>query len=220
MFNFPNPQPALAATTMPAVLSLPPLSIADLVAITNLGDISLLLAVGLAVPVWLAAVGAMPTARAWLLAITACGGAVAALKLPPLVCPTPGTAPFSPSGHAALAAQVYGSLALLGGWGKGWIKRGALLTAAAAVVAAIAWSRIALSAHTPLEVAIGLGVGGLGMGLFAAGCRETRRADLRFRTLVLILAVPTALIYGTITNTTEVLRILAGFLRATTGLCG
>ncbi len=64
----------------------------------------------------------------------------------------------SPSGHAALSASVYGGLALL--LSQGLPRRPLLLTATALLVAGIAASRLALKAHTPPEILLGLLVGG------------------------------------------------------------
>jgi len=202
---------------MSTVLLPAPLSIEELVAVTNLGDSSLLLAIGAAVPAWLWAIGARTEARAWLIAAFVCVAAIAVLKLPFLVC-TPASA-FSPSGHAALATQVYGSLAILGANGRSRWWWGGLLTAAAVVVALVAWTRVALLAHSPLEVMMGLAVGGAGLGLFLAGCRNRRPAGVSLMALLMLLVLSLGLFYGTSLDTTAALRWLADFLRTTTGLC-
>ncbi len=69
--------------------------------------------------------------------------------------------PFSPSGHTASAAVVYGGLAWL------LLRRaaGPVAAACAAVLPAIVigWSRLALHAHTVPEVVVGALIGGAGL---------------------------------------------------------
>ncbi|MDR3517034.1 MAG: phosphatase PAP2 family protein [Azospirillaceae bacterium] len=66
----------------------------------------------------------------------------------------------SPSGHAALSAAVYGSLALVTGRQERTPTRYALYLAAAALIGLIAWSRVVLQLHTVGEVIVGLFTGG------------------------------------------------------------
>ncbi len=95
------------------------------------------------------------------LALTSGGAAlvILLLKLALQSClPERGGAPLtSPSGHAALSAAVYGGLALLLSQGSA---RRPLLALTALLVAGIAVSRLALEAHTPPEILLGLAVGG------------------------------------------------------------
>lgn len=110
----------------------------------------------LVVVVW-AALGRRGTRWAAAVAMTLAG--MAALKVASFAIVGPWT--FSPSGHTAAAAIVYGGLAwalLRPAWGR--VVPG---LAAALCVALIGWTRLALAAHSVAEVAVGAAMGGAGL---------------------------------------------------------
>ncbi len=193
-------------------------SVEDLVALTYLGDSALLLAIGVGVTFWLWVVGARREACVWVLAALASATVIAVLKMISLTC-HPDVAAFCPSGHVALTTQVYGSLAILGARGRSRWWQGGLLVATALVIGLVAWTRIALLAHSPLEVVTGLVVGGVGLGLFLTACRHQRPAVISLRALLVLLVVPVGLLYGTSLDATAGLRQVADLLSATPGLC-
>jgi len=133
--------------------------------ITQFGDTAVGIPLAALVLTALAASGWLRGAMAWVLAAAGCGAVMAVLKITsrlascgygPDLPPPP---VFSPSGHAALSAVMYGGLAVLGGRQMPPKSRLLLGLVAAAWIGLIASSRIELQAHTPIEVAVGLLVG-------------------------------------------------------------
>ncbi len=129
--------------------------------ITNFGDLAVLLPV-----IAIAAVGLLIKAGSryavvWLAAIGGCAAFTAALKVT-LCC---GWQPIltSPSGHTAMCTVVYGGLGfLIAAQRRPW-QRALTYGLTAIAVGLIAYSRIALQAHTPAEVVAGLMIGAVSL---------------------------------------------------------
>ncbi len=141
----------------------------------------------------------------WAVAVALTLGAMAGLKV--LSFATVGA--FSPSGHTASAAIVYGGLAwvlLRPAWGR--VVPGLL---AVAGVAAIGWTRLALAAHSPLEVLVGAAVGCA--GLVALGQVSSRLSPASARRCRAAMAVPVVwvLFHGHSIDLEGRLRGLAGW---------
>jgi hypothetical protein len=136
-------------------------------AVTDLGDAAVTLPLAASLLVYLFLVRWPRAALSWAAAIVACALAVTALKLTLLSCGGAwrGVA-ASPSGHAALAAAVYGAVVAVAGRQLG--RRAAVLlrVTALAVVVAIGMSRVAVGAHTVPEVLIGMAIGALAAAAF------------------------------------------------------
>ncbi|MDR3439117.1 phosphatase PAP2 family protein [Telmatospirillum sp.] len=128
--------------------------------ITEFGDSAVTLSLALFVVIYLTFFLRRPRAGL-VLAVTTGGTALVLLllKLAFRVCINPegGGIITSPSGHVAMSAAVYGSLAILLGWGSVW--RLPILVGTGLFVAAIAVSRLVVLAHNPAEVATGLVIG-------------------------------------------------------------
>ena len=129
--------------------------------ITDFGDSAVTLPLALMVLLYLLWARWFRAALCWGLAVGACGVVMAVLKIGFLACAAPPLQLIlrSPSGHAALAATVYGGLAGLvaAQCRREWM----VLPHAVAQLAimAIALSRVAVLAHSPEEVMVGLGLG-------------------------------------------------------------
>jgi membrane-associated phospholipid phosphatase len=136
--------------------------------VTDFGDSAVTLPLGALTLIFLLTSGWRRAALAFLLAIGCAGIAIGLLKLLLVSCGKPlvGAALTDPSGHVAMSAATYGSLALALGRTGSVRQRPWLLAAAALLVAAIALSRILLHAHSPAEVAVGLAVGLLSTLIF------------------------------------------------------
>ena len=138
--------------------------------ITNFGDGAVGLPLALLVLIVLLASGWSRGAAGWIASVGACLLVVATLKFAFDGCGSilPAAHHFSPSGHAALSAVTYGGLALLGSRHLPELARPFIAVAASAWVCAIAASRIELHVHSPVEVVVGLAIGGASVALLAA----------------------------------------------------
>jgi membrane-associated phospholipid phosphatase len=167
-----------------------PVAVADFV--TDFADQAVLLPLAIAITFVLAYAGWRRGAFAWVIAISGALGLMLALKLVFTACAQllPGVPLHSPSGHAAAAGVVYGSLfalvaRLLSGH-SGWN-----LPCAIIVVAVIGLSRLILGVHTLLEVGVGGFIGIMGAMAFArlagpppAGFRPSRAAAVALLVIV------------------------------------
>jgi membrane-associated phospholipid phosphatase len=147
--------------------------------VTDFGDTAVTVPLALLMAVFLFAARQFRLALGWCLAIVGCAGTIAALKLLLNICgyPMVGPALASPSGHTAMSAAVYGGFAAVLGTSLARPGRDAVIAGAATLMLAIAASRAVLDYHSPLEVAVGLGVGGLtlaGIVALVAYCRPGR----------------------------------------------
>ena len=129
--------------------------------ITDFGDSAVTLSLALVVVLYLLWARWFRAALCLGLAVVACGVAMAVLKISLLACAGPPLQLVlrSPSGHAALAATVYGGLA---GLVAAQCRRERVVlpfAVAQLVIMAVALSRVAVLAHSPEEVMVGLGLG-------------------------------------------------------------
>ena len=136
--------------------------------ITDFGDTAVTLPLAALMLVFLLFSGWRRAALSLAIALAACGVAIGIAKLALESCGEPllHTQITSPSGHAAVSATVYGSLAMLfadsSAAGRRWVP----IAGAGLLLAAIAVSRIILDAHSLSEVAVGLAIGLAALALF------------------------------------------------------
>ena len=130
--------------------------------VTDFGDSAVTMPLALLTLVFLTAAGRQRLALGWVLTIGGCAAGIAVLKLIFGACGSlvPIASITSPSGHTAMSAAVYGSLALLIGGRLQLSGRAALNIVAWLAIVGIALSRVVLHEHTPAEVLVGLIVGG------------------------------------------------------------
>lgn len=139
--------------------------------VTDLGDAALVLPASAALFVYLAYAKSLRAAVGWAAALMLCIGLTIAAKM---VCHACGGqvqafAIRSPSGHVALGTTFYGAAALIFSLGRGRLVRLMVLLGCAAVIVAIAVSRVVLHSHTIAEVVAGLLIGVLCLAGYAAG---------------------------------------------------
>lgn len=133
--------------------------------VTDFGDAAVGVPIAAIVLLVLVASGWQRGAWAWLIAVAGCASLTVLLKLAFHLAACgfdtalPTSPVFSPSGHAALSAIVYGGLAALGGRQMPAVARRVLSGVAVLWIAMIASSRVEVHAHTPVEVIAGLAVG-------------------------------------------------------------
>jgi membrane-associated phospholipid phosphatase len=150
-----------------------------------LGDVAVVAPASAALVVGLLLLGARRDAVTFALAMFVCVVLALLAKLAFAAC---GFAPRfdieSPSGHAALGAAFYGSLAALLAGGRPVGVRLVLYVAAACAAAAVAYGRVELRAHSVAEVICGLLIGAAAAALFVTLRGQPRRLSLTPRMLV------------------------------------
>jgi membrane-associated phospholipid phosphatase len=190
--------------------------------ITDFGDSAILLPVaGLVMgALWLS--GARRSATAWGVAVGLCCLAIVALKIALRPCDRALIADSlrNPSGHAAFAAVVYGCLALLLAQRcASPLLRGAIAGLASAWILVIGLSRLAVHAHTPAEVAVGLAIGAAAVGLFALQQRRLALPRLSLPVIGLLLVIVLAVMHGSQAEAEGMIRRLAWLIYDHAGLC-
>ena len=155
--------------------------------ITDLADQAVILPLVLATGLVLLAAGWWRGAAAWFLAVPGTLGAVLVAKLSTMACQglLPPIGLYSPSGHTASAAVVYGGILalVLGG-------RLAAVASAGLVAAAIGYTRLALDVHTVADVIAGglIGtVGALALALLAGPRPALRRGWVGMAAAVVVV---------------------------------
>lgn len=199
--------------------------------VTALGDSTLLLPLSAAVAVVLWVRRSAALALAWAAPLALSLGGLAALKVFGYACGLEvlGTLVVSPSGHAAFGAAFYGTVGMMAARRlDGW-RGAAVLLAALAVVAAVAVSRVKLSAHSVPEVLIGVTVGTAAVLLSAwAQARVAVPQGARpapalagSAAAVVMLAVPLLVLVagGYRLPVEDRIRDVAGRLRASMAIC-
>ncbi|MGO8917842.1 MAG: phosphatase PAP2 family protein [Stellaceae bacterium] len=166
--------------------------------ITGLGDAALLLPAAVVLLIYLLRARSWRAAAAWAAAITLCAGLTVAAKMMFHACggQYQVLGIYSPSGHTSLSATFYGCAALMLSADQSWGRRLGVLLAAAALVVAIAASRIALHAHTVDEVAAGLAIGLLCVALYASAYLPRAVGGLGWQLPVAVIIVLALLTHG------------------------
>ena len=153
--------------------------------LSGLGDVAVVAPASAALVVGLLLLGARRDADTFAFAMFACVALALLAKLAFAAC---GAAPRfdieSPSGHAALGAAFYGSLAALLAGGRPLGVRLAIYVPAACAAAAVAYGRVELRVHSVAEVACGLLIGVAAAALFVALRGPPRRLSLTPQMLV------------------------------------
>ncbi|NUB14957.1 phosphatase PAP2 family protein [Azospirillum brasilense] len=165
------------------------------------------------------------SAARWLAVLAMLMGSVALLKILGHAC---GIRLFddrltSPSGHAALAAAVYGAVGVMAARSlDGW-RRGVVVLGALGLVVGVAASRILLRYHSVTEVVVGLVLGGLAVAAFAQSFNRMTPSRLNLSPLVLALVVlfgVATYALGDRTNAEPMLKHFAYLLREESPVCG
>jgi membrane-associated phospholipid phosphatase len=187
--------------------------------ITNFGDAAVLVPLAAATLLWLSRIVGRRSALMWCGAWLVAGGATALLKVYLSACGTPFGTLDSPSGHTSMSTFVYGGLAVIAGTEtESWTRIAAAATGTA-LVAAVALSRVMLGAHSPVEVAVGLAIGGAALALFARTYLQQRGAERQIWPLLAGAALVALALYGHHARLEPLWRTLAAHLRDATGLC-
>jgi membrane-associated phospholipid phosphatase len=189
-----------------------PVSNSALSAITDFGDLALAVPLTAIMLLWLIAARSEIGAAWWIAAVALCAGGTALLKIYFFACP-PTPELHSPSGHTSLSTLIYGALAVVIALAaQGWWRRLFILGAGASLILAIAASRVALSAHSTIEVALGLGIGAAALSAFAWGYLRDPPARPRLPALLLAVVVTMAVLHGSNLRAEEILHALGTYI--------
>jgi len=194
---------------------------AILLLITNLGDSGLLTVLAFLASLYLYLVKSHRAALALTSALLSCLVVMTLLKIGFRSCHrlVPTLDIVSPSGHAAMAAAIIGTLAVIfASTFKGWRKNLALLFAFG-LIGTIAASRVILGAHTINEVLMGITIGltiTLGAFLFLKGAPQV---PFKARYLAATSSVAVILLYGSRTPAEDFLISLVQTLKLSFHFC-
>lgn len=136
-------------------------------AITDCGDLALLLPLSLILTAALWYFHSRAAALAWMKALAFCAIVTLLLKISFITCGrTWGLAVVSPSGHTSMSTAVYAAIAVVLATQARRSQFLVIVLSAVVLIGAIALSRLALRVHTAAEVAIGLSIGLIAVYIF------------------------------------------------------
>lgn len=183
--------------------------------VTNFGDAAVILSLTMATTLYLLWSRWLRAALLFGVHIGMCAVVVALAKLAFSSCIAASLVPdlHSPSGHTAMSAATYGALAALFASRGGRGRAGLAHSCAHIVVVAIALSRVALSAHTPIEAMAGLMAGTLFAVLFAFLLGPPPSSVPRFRWLLALVAATLVVVHGAHLHVDTILHGVALGLR-------
>jgi len=181
-------------------------------AYTDFADSAVLLPVSILLVVWLWLRQSKATALWWVAAVALCVGTTVIFKVYFGVCP-PAADLRSPSGHTGFGTLVYGALTTIVAAESPARHRLVVLAVGAAVILAIGLSRIAVNAHTAVEVAFGFVVGGAALALFMAGYLRHRSAPVTLAWLIVAALLLMGIFHGQQLRAEEFLHKLGFHLR-------
>jgi membrane-associated phospholipid phosphatase len=179
-------------------------------ALTDFGDSAVLLPLSALMLAWLIITRHNRAAIGWAVALAFLLISMTVLKVAFVACP-PTAGLESPSGHTAFSILVYGGLAvvLLGGRRPDSFRiMGTIL--AGILVAGIASSRAYLGAHSWSEIAIGVVVGTIALGIFVnvRGQGHPPVQGIRLAALVVGTVLILVLLHGARLHIEVLLRLL------------
>lgn len=182
-------------------------------AMTDLGDLALLLPLAVVILVWLVAMRCPRGAFWWLAAVTFCGGATGLLKVYFFACPWTREL-VSPSGHTSLSTFVYGGVCVIvAAQVRGRLIRAATVAAGGILIGSIGASRILLNAHTMLEVCVGFGIGAMALSMFALPHVRHPPARVSLSSLALAGVLLVGLLHGQELRAEGLLHAVSSYLR-------
>jgi membrane-associated phospholipid phosphatase len=179
-----------------------------LVALTDFGDLAVLIPVSAVILIWLVRNSSRAAPR-WILALSLCIGLTALLKIAFHACP-PADNMHSPSGHTSLSTLVYGALTLVSATAWPGPHRVFVIAGGAGLILAIGVSRLLLDAHSVAEVGLGLVIGAVSLAIFS---REYLQAPTTKMWSLLVVAGVLALgLHGRELHAEQFLHRLTGYL--------
>jgi membrane-associated phospholipid phosphatase len=183
-------------------------------ALTDFGDLAVLLPLSAVMLLWLLAMRSRRSATWWLLAAGVCMGGTAILKIYFHACPV-GKDLSSPSGHTSLSTLVYGAMAAIVVVEASALWQRSLAVAVAVIlIVGIAGSRFALDAHSILEIVIGMAIGLAAFTAFVWGYLHHRPSAASLSPLLFAAILILALFLGREVQAEQLLHAISRYLRA------
>jgi membrane-associated phospholipid phosphatase len=180
-------------------------------ALTEFGDLAVLMPLATVLLLWLLLMRSPRGAVWWAIAVVFCAGLTAVLKVSFYGCP-PAPDLRSPSGHTSFSTLVYGAMALVTATQSRGLPRMITIGAGAGFVLAVAASRLLLYIHSASEVGLGLAIGIGSLALFG-------QSYLRHRTKVWLSPLFVAggllliILHGRELDAERLFHEIAGYLR-------
>ncbi len=155
------------------------------------------------------------------LTLAGCGLAIGLAMLALQSCGQPllHVAVTNPSGHAAISTAVYGSLAILYTAREATERRWLPWIGAGVLLGAIAFSRVVLDTHSPIEVALGLAIGLAALALFRRGLASGPAVPFEGFWFAITAAVLIAVMHGTRWPVEDVVRSIVHLIRNSVASC-
>jgi membrane-associated phospholipid phosphatase len=184
-----------------------------LTALTDFGDLAVLMPLAAAILIWLL----LPFSRAaprWFIALGFCIGLTAVLKIVFNGCPPAGSM-HSPSGHTSLSTLVYGALTLAAATARPGLRRLLAIGGGAGLILAIAVSRLLLDAHSAPEVGLGLIIGIVSLALFSN--QYLQGPNTKVWPLLVVAGVLISILHGRELHAEQLLHRITGYLQVHCG---
>jgi hypothetical protein len=183
------------------------------VALTDFGDLAVLLPLAAAMLIWLLFYFSR-AAPSWVIALGFCAVLTALSKIVFYGCPPAGDM-HSPSGHTSLSVLVYGALALAAAAGRPGPRRALMLGAGLGLILAIAVSRLLLDAHSLPEVGLGLIIGTVSLVLFSR--QYLQCPNTKVWPLLVAAGVLVSILHGREVHAEQYLHWITGYLHVQCG---
>ena len=179
-------------------------------ALTEFGDVAVLMPLAAAMLVWLLLMRSPRGAIWWAIAVALCSGLTAILKVSFYGCPpTPDLR--SPSGHTSFSTLVYGAMTLVSATESAGLRRILTVSGSAGFILAIVASR--LTPHSGPEVGLGLVIGISSLTLFGQGYLRCRAPRVSLSPLLFVGGVVLLALHGRELDAEHFLHAIAGYLR-------
>jgi membrane-associated phospholipid phosphatase len=185
-------------------------------AITDCGDLAILLPVACVLTLWAALIRKHAIFVWWLVALALCIGGTGILKIYFFACPLLSDL-HSPSGHTSLSTLIYGTLTLaVARTMQDW-RRWLAVIAGAMFILCIAVSRIVVQAHSIPEVLLGSVLGLVALSLFVAAYLRDTPTKTYLAPLMTISVMLVILLNGHELRAEEFLHRIAIYLNVASG---
>jgi membrane-associated phospholipid phosphatase len=179
-----------------------------LIALTDFGDLAVLIPVSAVILIWLVRNSSRAAPR-WIFALSVCIGLTALLKIAFHACP-PADNMHSPSGHTSFSTLVYGALTLVSATAWPGLHRVLVIVGGVGLILAIGVSRLLLDAHSVAEVGLGLVIGAVSLAMFSR--QYLQAPTTKMWPLLVVAGVLALVLHGRELHAEQFLHRITGYL--------